>query len=135
MRQTFGRITVVSGTLRTHWKSSDSTGIPKSLPCLILIFILSKMRPPGLEPGSPTWKVRIIPLDHGRLYLNQNPFLYISNGYVFFYKIFRMVTDLENSLRFIIFKYVVQNLIFSNSDTFIRHCGFRKESTQEKKES
>ena len=25
------------------------------------------MRPPGLEPGSPTWKVRIIPLDHGRL--------------------------------------------------------------------
>ena len=26
-----------------------------------------KMRPPGLEPGPPTWKVRIIPLDYGRL--------------------------------------------------------------------
>ena len=26
------------------------------------------MRPPGLEPGPPTWKVRIIPLDYGRLF-------------------------------------------------------------------
>ena len=33
----------------------------------ILFFLIKKMRPPGLEPGSPTWKVRIIPLDHGRL--------------------------------------------------------------------
>ena len=26
------------------------------------------MHPPGLEPGPPTWKVRIIPLDYGRFY-------------------------------------------------------------------
>ena len=24
-----------------------------------------KMQPPGIEPGSPAWRARILPLDHG----------------------------------------------------------------------
>ena len=49
--------------------------------------MILKMRPPGLEPGSPTWKVRIIPLDHGR-FINNNEisktYDFLSNAYLIY---------------------------------------------------
>ncbi len=48
---------------------------------IIKIKKIKKMRPPGLEPGPPTWKVRIIPLDYGRFNTKNIPKILISKNF------------------------------------------------------
>jgi hypothetical protein len=46
------------------------------------------MRPPGLEPGPPTWKVRIIPLDYGRFHTYNKILLLYRSKFILVFMLF-----------------------------------------------
>ena len=60
----------MSGGIGEQWESLRDKLRPKwaprrEIPLSLRPFWVIKVQPPGIEPGSPAWRARILPLDHG----------------------------------------------------------------------